>query len=328
MNDSPVFIVGCPRSGTSLLRNLLRSHPHLTFPDESYFIPQFYEAYGDPHNEREAVEIAAQILRVRWVQAWGLSLEPSAFAHDRSYAQIARRVYAAWAEKENRPRWGDKTPRYVLKIPLLLKIFPAAKILHIYRDGRDVALSWLRVGFGPRNLFTAARSWKTMVGAGLHAGAALPRETYFQVRYETLLSDPTGAMKEVCAFLDEPFTDAVLRPTVGSESPHGHARFIGHARPRPNRPSEIVAANMEKWKTQMSSSDKILFESIAGDLLETLGYETEGVTRRITRPERWMWNAHHCLLWVLRRLNQKGYYKEVKDALVKRWAVARHRLRV
>lgn len=326
MTNSPIFIVGCPRSGTNLLRDLLRSHPHLTFPGESHFIPQLYKGYGDPQNEREARRLAARILSLRWVRSWGLQLEPSSFANDRSYRQVVSRIYEEWASKENKPRWGDKTPHYMTKIPVLLEIFPSAKIIHIYRDGRDVALSWLRVRFGPRNLFTAARGWKAMVSAGRRAGAALSQETYLEVRYESLLSNATGTMKQVCAFVGEPFTDAVLRPSpLKTES--RHAPIIGAQRPRRPPSSEIASANMEKWKRGMSIPDRILFESIAGDLLETLGYKTEGATRRITKAEQFMWKAHHSFLWLLRRINTMGNHRLLKDFLTTKWAELRHRLR-
>lgn len=74
MNDidkSPIFIVGCPRSGTGLIRNLLRSHPNLTFPGESHFIPGFFKTYGDPKSEGEARELAARILNLEWINSGG-----------------------------------------------------------------------------------------------------------------------------------------------------------------------------------------------------------------------------------------------------------------
>jgi hypothetical protein len=331
-SDSPIFIVGCPRSGTSLLRDLLRAHPRLTFPEESHFIPSLYRAYGDPGNEREARELAARILATGWVKAWGLTLDASAFAADRSFARIVARVYEAWAERQQKPRWGDKTPSYVREIPLLLKLFPAAKILHIYRDGRDVALSWLRYGIGPRNLYTAARMWSDTVRAGRRAGAAAGPERYLEVRYEALLADPAAVMRAVCAFLDEPFTDAVLRPHAfageGAKGPvQLHYFFIGKPRgPRP-RQKEIVAENAGKWKREMTPAGKILFESAAGDLLRELGYETEGRVRTIAPPERWLWKTHHRLSWMLSRLNRKDYYREVMEALGKHAAILARRAR-
>lgn len=287
-----------------MLRDLLRSHPRLTFPGESHFIPAVYRTYGDPRNESEARALAARILATSWVKTWGLTLDPSAFGGDRSYARMVSRVFEAWAEKDGKPRWGDKTPRYVLEIPLLVKLFPKAKILHIIRDGRDVAVSWLRAGFGPRNLFTAAHAWCSMVEAGRRASAGLDRERYLEVRYEALVAETAGTMREVCAFLEESFTEAVLRPSPFTLW-HYDAPIIGKAPLRQSRPTEIVGGNAAKWKQTMTRSDRVLFESMAGDLLQALGYETEGRTRKITKAEKLMWRMHHRLRWMLRRLNQK-----------------------
>ncbi len=325
MTDSPIFIVGCPRSGTNLLRDLLRSHPHLAFPAESHFIPEFYKGYGDPQNERAARRLAARILSLHWVRAWDLQLDLSTFAGDRSYRQIVTRIYEEWARKQNKARWGDKTPHYVTKIQILLEIFPSGKIIHIYRDGRDVALSWLRVRFGPRNLFTAAQAWKRMVRTGRQAGATLPEDTYLEVRYETLLSHPAETMKYVCEFIGEPFTEAVLRPTA-TLLPSRHRNLVGAPRLR-TVASEIISGNAMKWKKQMALSDRILFESVAGDLLQALGYETAGVTRRIAMPERVMWSAHNLVCWSLIRVNTIGNHRLLADYLTQKWAHLRHRLR-
>jgi hypothetical protein len=255
-----------------------------------------------------------------------LELDPSAFAEDRSFRQVVSRIYEEWARKQNKIRWGDKTPHYVTYIPTLLEIFPSAKIIHIYRDGRDVALSWLRVRFGPRNLFTAACAWKAMVSRGRQAGATLPEETYLEVRYESLLSHPEETMKHVCEFIGEPFTEAVLRPTVG-RLPSRHRPLVGAQRRPSSARTEIITTNTAKWKKNMSGSDRILFESLAGDLLKALGYDTEGVTRRIVLPERVMWEAHNLVLWSLTRVNTSGNHRLLTDYLAQKWAYLRHRLR-
>lgn len=209
---APIFIVGCPRSGTSLLRDLLRAHPNLTFPEESHFIARFYRAYGDPSSDRQAWKLARRILRTVQVGTWGIDLEARDFAGCRSFSEVVRRVFAAWARREGKPRWGDKTPHYVHEIPLLLELFPEAQIIHIVRDGRDVALSWLKKRFEPQNLYKAAQLWVDMVSRGRSDGSLLPASVYHEVRYETLLAQPEQTMRQVCDFLKEPFDPAVLSP--------------------------------------------------------------------------------------------------------------------
>jgi len=296
-SDSPIFIVGCPRSGTALLRNLLRSHPHLAFPTESHFIPAYYRGYGDPRSAREARRLAESILRLYWVRIWKLSLRPGDFADCRSFREVVCRLFETFARQQGKRRWGDKTPHYVAQIPVLLELFPAAKILQIIRDGRDVALSWLKTRMEPRNLYTAARMWRELVRAGREAGARLPRETYLEVRYETLLAETQPTMREVCAFIGEPYDEAVLRPQPDPPPPHR-----AHLKDRPARSTRVVSSNMEKWKTRMPVPDRVLFESVAGDLLSELGYETEGRVRKISALERRWWDLDHQCRWVIRRL--------------------------
>jgi len=321
-SDAPIFIVGCPRSGTTLLRNLLRSHPHLTFPSESHFIPTFYRGYGDPRDAREARRLAARMLKLRWVRSLGLRLEAESFADCRSFREVLCRLYEAWARAENKPRWGDKTPLYVTEIPLLLKLFPGARIIHIYRDGRDVAQSWIQTGFLVQNMYTAARLWKSYVNSGRRAGAALPRDTYLEVRYERLLQEPRETMQQVCEFVGEAFDDAVLRPSVHGDNPHLNP-FVRRHSP----PAEIVSANYGKWKTRMPARDRVTFESVAGDLLETLDYETEGRIRRIFAAERLAWGLHQHFWWSaarLRMLHRKAFFSTF---LRMTWASVRSHLR-
>ena len=326
MSDSPIFIVGCPRSGTGLLRDLLRSHPHLAFPGESHFIPRLYKAYGDPRNEREACQLADTILKINWVRVWGLNLDLSSFAHCRSYREIVSLIYDEWMRKEGKLRWGDKTPQYVSEIPTLLRIFPSCKIIHIYRDGRDVALSSMRAHFGPENVFTAASQWKHYVNIGCRVGATLPRGTYFEVCYEALLSQPEATMERVCQFLDEPFCRDVLKPDFLERL--NRPAIIGTRAPTAISRTEIATSNSGKWKKAMSLSDRILFESIAGDLLTLLGYETEGKTRHIYKSERLKWKAHHAFWYFLQRLNTKNKRPWFVTMLLMRWADIRYRLRL
>jgi hypothetical protein len=314
---SPIFIVGCPRSGTALLRDLLRSHPNLTFPGESHFIPPFYKAYGDPSNEWEARQLAARVLRLHGIKPWEVNLSPQEFADCRSFRQFVCRLFGAWAAKEGKPRWGDKTPPYLTEMPTLLRLFPEAKIIHIFRDGRDVALSWVRSRYEPSNLYTAAALWQSRVRTGMRFGASLPKTTYLEVRYETLLSDLAGTMREVCEFLGEPFSDAVLRINRLRQSrPHPDPRFA----------EEVVRTNVEKWKTQMSPSDRVLFESVAGDLLRELGYPVEAKTRRISSIKRLFWKTHHTVRFAARRLQWSMHTRPTLTGLKFRLADIRNLL--
>jgi hypothetical protein len=223
-------------------------------------------------------------------------VSPKDFEDCRSFSAVVSRLFEAWARKEGKPRWGDKTPHYVSDIPLLVELFPGARVLHIIRDGRDVAVSWLRTGMEPGNVYMAARFWRERVKAGRQAGTRLSDANYLEVRYERLLANPEQTMKAVCTFIGEPYSPAVLRPSILASS---RGRTVRSKMREP----EIVSSNTANWRTRMRGEDRVLFESVAGDLLAELGYEREGRVRKVTAAERWMWSLHHAGKWTWYRLD-------------------------
>lgn len=314
MIDSPIFIVGCPRSGTKLIRDLLRSHPNITFPQESQFIPRLYRLYGDPENDKEALRIAAAILSLHWIRTFDLNVVPASFAGYRSYGEIVSAIFKAWAAKEGKPRWGDKTPQYVTDIPALVEIFPSCKIIHIYRDGRDVALSYMKIWFGSGNVYTAAGAWKRMVTKGRSDGAAAGPERYMDLRYETLLDRPRETMTDVCDFIGERFDEAVLTPSF-IESGLNLVKPGGYG-----TKTEILRKNHGKWRRDMSTVDREVFESVAGDLLDELGYETEGLIRPIGILEKFFWTLQDYYNFTRKRLSRGGKSEWLPGELLLRWA--------
>lgn len=305
---APIFIVGCPRSGTTLLRNLLRSHPRLSFPPETHFIPQIYAAYGDPANEAEARRLMGVLLQLRWLRRWKCDFNESALIACRSYAAIVDELFQTWLRKEGKQRWGDKTPKNVLQLHTLAAIFPRAQFIHVYRDGRDVASSLISSPHGPENWFTAASHWQSLVRAGRQAGATLPKSTYTEVRYEAMLSDLETTLRQVCEFLEEPFDPAILVQNVLpiEERVHRIAKFHPFSRGY-NGQSTIVKDNANKWKTNVTLKQRILFESVAGELLQELGYETEGRRKHISPYARWGWKAHSRVMETLVKLNTQTW---------------------
>jgi hypothetical protein len=269
-SDEPFFLVGCPRSGTTLLRELLASHPRLAIPPESHFIPDFFRAYGDPRGARDARALGRLMIEFERVRSWRLrEVSVESFADDRTYAAAVSRLFAAFAAQEGKPRWGDKTPHYVAEMETLARVFPHARFVHIVRDGRDVALSWLRTRMEPGNVYVAARMWRDLVRAGLRSEAHL-KGRVLTIRYERLLERTEEVMRAVCEHIGEEYSPAVLNPTVRRFGP---PRLHTRRQPRPR--SEVVRAdNSCKWRSEMSVRDRRVFEAAAGDLLRELGYET------------------------------------------------------
>lgn len=301
--SGPVFIVGCARSGTTLLRNLLRSHPSLAIPEESHFLALFHRAFGDPADDQEARALARRILGSQWVREWNVGLRPGDLAGHRSYAGLVRAIYEDLARREGKPRWGDKTPAYVLEMPRIHLLFPDARFIHVIRDGRDVCASLRPYWWGPRNTYRAASFWVKSVTAGRRDGARLPEGSYAETRYEELLADPEGTLRRLCEFIGEPFDAAVLTPSF-ARLPRRKPLWGRYERRVPSQ-TRIAADNALRWGETMSVDERAVFESVAGPLLAELGYEVEGLARPLRRTDEVRWTVQHHLRSLSRRANTR-----------------------
>ncbi|MDQ3766392.1 MAG: sulfotransferase, partial [Actinomycetota bacterium] len=205
----PFFIVGSARSGTTLLRLMLNAHPEVAIPPESRFITEMWQDML----EVEVEPVLGDLARHDRFRLWELSIEEVRAELDgptARYTEVMEAPYRAWARRRDKPFWGDKTPRYVENIPLLGGLWPPARFVHLVRDGRNVALSYADVAFGPKTLAKAAGLWARRVRAGMEAGRALGPGRYLQMRYEDLVEAPERHARTLCGFLGLPFDPVVL----------------------------------------------------------------------------------------------------------------------
>jgi hypothetical protein len=270
MSISPIFIIGAPRSGTTLLRNLLYSHPNLFFRGETHFIPDYYRAFGDPQSPAQARRLARRIVNLDWMRRWEEPFDVDALARQPSYAGMIDCLFRQVAQKEGAGRWGDKTPQNVLHVSTLLEIFPKAQFIHIVRDGRDAALSLKKAHFGPTTLYGAILYWQRMVRAGIQAAKVVPRDQFLGVKYEDLLDHPREELEKICTFLYESFVDAMLSPTFISLR-HRKIIFKEFA-PSHSDDKVIVNSNKEKWRSSLTREEQELCEHLTGKELHYFNY--------------------------------------------------------
>ena len=279
-DEPPLIVLGVRRSGTTLLRVMLDRNRSLAVPDESYFVPQLARRH------RRSVDPAAfldDLRRLPTLVEWGLS--PDAVARRlrpgmTTGAAIAA-VFEAYAAQRGKPRWGDKTPLYMQYLPLLERLFPRAVYVHLIRDGRDAATSFLEVpdgimtaGWGhPRDAAGFAAQWATEVRGARALGARVGATRYLEVRYEALVAAPDEELRRVSAFAGLEYEDGML----------GYVGRTDSARKdHQKRLDEPPRVGVRDWRTEMPAADTAAFETTAGDLLHGLGYEvsTPGSDRR------------------------------------------------
>jgi hypothetical protein len=295
LKTPPVFVLGVRRSGTTLLRVMLDRHSQLAIPDESYFIPQLADRHRGPIDIDAFVE---DLRRLPTLPDWGIdvaAVRPRLRLGQPPGVAIAA-VYEAYAEAQGKERWGDKTPMYMQRLPMLERLFPRALYVHLIRDGRDCALSFAQMPEGivtrswahPRDAAGFACQWRAEVLAGRELGARAGGR-YLELRYEQLVAEPEETLRTVCAHVGLQYEAGMLDYASSvdvTRQPHQQSLT------RPPTPG------LRDWKTEMPSDDVQAFEEVAGDLLADLGYEARcrptvrGRLRRASYAARiTAWNA-------------------------------------
>lgn len=268
------FVVGSGRSGTTLLRAMLDSHPDLAIPPESHFVPRL--ARRAVRFERggglEVGELLDFLESSRRFAAWGLDREELGDALRspavRDTADALRAVYGVYAGHRGKRRFGDKTPDYIAHVEELAAFLPEVRFVHLVRDARDVTLSMMEREFGPASAVSGALNWKRKVLQGRRAAAALGPGRYLEVRYEDLVAEPERGLGVVCRFLDLPFAPEMLRYFERADELLRPLNRIDHEGLL-RRPT----SGLRDWRSQMPPEDAWVFEVLTGELLEELGYE-------------------------------------------------------
>jgi len=259
-------VIGCQRSGTSFLYRVLSEILDIGFGrDNTLFLRLFrsINQYGDLKQDKNLRKLLNDISQstVFKKRFSGLQINDIDFINSieiREYPDIIRSIYALWALKHGKTSWGGKTPDYTGQIEPLTQLFPDVKIIHIVRDGRDVALSLFALPWGPEDAYVAANYWKKRVALGT-SGKTVVKERFFELKYEDFLENPETLFTQLLEFLD--VEDSLREKKI--------LEF------REKIVSKIKANNTFKWKTKMSKSDIRIFELTARKQLENYGYEIQ-----------------------------------------------------
>jgi hypothetical protein len=275
-----VFLVGCLRSGTTLLQRIVEANSQIALIPETQWVPRWYERrVGLTRDGMVTSELGR---RLRTHPRFGrLGLEPASVdallreEKPKHYARFVTELFDLHGQGKGKPCVGEKSPGYVRHLSTLYELWPQAKVVHLIRDGRDVALSVLDWSKAERTagrfptweedpVTTTALWWEWHVRLGREAGALATPERYYELKYESLVAQPKTECAKLCRFLDVPYEEAMLR------------FHEGRTRPKPGRGSKAawlpITEGLRSWREQMPTGDVELFEAAAGRLLDELGY--------------------------------------------------------
>ncbi len=240
MTNPYVFIVGCPRSGTTLLQRVVDAHPQIAITPESHWIPRCFEKRrGLTPEGLVTPELIPRLLEDRRFADLHIGREElealMGTGQPVSYSSFVTGIFDLYGKGQGKALVGDKTPGYVRWLRTLHALWPQARFVHLIRDGREVCLStvnwprahqWKRPGafatWKGDPVSTSALWWEWNVRLGRQAGHSLGPDLYYEIRYESLVNHPAEACAALCAFLGLPYGSARCSPRI----PHIVARYL------------------------------------------------------------------------------------------------------
>ncbi len=291
MTSDPIFIVGAPRSGTSITRLLVNGHSNVAVPGETSFFPAIFDRCDD--------------WQVRWHDAVGAfmhqcerafepridldSVQTELLAADADPGRLLSLPLQRWAAAQGKGRWGEKTPYHIFFADVIWGLFPGAKIIEMIRDPRSVVASMNRFRWTSDDAILNARLWRDVQTKGRavlleHA----PADGLLTIRYESLVADPEHTARTICSFIGEDFESTML-------ATHESARaFV----PDPQSPKivEPISAGRADWTTELTERQVAQVEAVCRPVMEELGYQP--VTRNTplaVRAEASMKNLYVAL---------------------------------
>lgn len=256
---SPIVLGGCGRSGTTLLRVMLDSHPRIYCGPEGSV---FRRRALDPIALADRFGLPRKELRI---------LDETA----RSRPAFIEAFAAVCLRHAGKARWAEKTPRNISRVGAIFRCFPETRFVHVLRDGRDVACSlrthprhrvvdgrlvptgnWKAIG-------PCARRWRDDVECSRPFWGD-PR--FHTLSYEELVGNPRAALGRLMEFLGEPWDEAMLAHAGAAD------RDVTRFAQSPEAAGSVHTSSIGRWQRDLDARDRRIFKRIAGPLLVELGY--------------------------------------------------------
>ncbi len=252
--NRPIFVVGCPGSGTTLLFTMLESHPNISCGNETDFL----------------IDLQSLVEGRYWKKLQEYDFNKQ-YWHG-IIANMFNQFKEDYALKHGKQRWADKTPSYTPYIGFIHSLFPDCQIIHIIRDGRDVVMS-ARQRWGYKSAINLIYKWRDYIQAARDYGKTMPSNQYFEVRYEDLVAKPESSSKDIFEYLQEPWEPTVLRfDKSSSYNPEGgYERYTEEVRKKEKTEGFVYRSRVGTGK-QLDPLLKSIMHFSDGELLKELGY--------------------------------------------------------
>jgi hypothetical protein len=306
LRDSPVFIAGHPKSGTSLLRSVLDSHPELVaYPEETYFFRRYLPKLAGADLPQK-LDLSDQYLThiFEWNQVNPPAHQADYPDRDYSYipvAQVRQLVRDYVAERFSHDgdmlsavilafgkvsgqltdvsrHWVEKTPYNEQYASQIFTWWPESRVVHTVRDPRDNFASYHRkhADWSPEAF---ALNWVQSTQAGLDNHQQYGSDHYLLLRFEDLTSAPDAKLNQLCQFLGINDDPSLRQPVRGGKPWGGNSMFADQF-------TAISAAPVGRWTESLQPDEVATLELIAGPVMQQLDYPLQGNLASLNPPAR------------------------------------------
>jgi hypothetical protein len=283
---APVFVLGSPRSGTTLLYDMLLSAGGFAvYLAESNVFNLLAPRFGDLSSRSRRERLLQAWLGSKLFRASGLQTEvvSQRILRDcRNAGDFLRIVMEEIGASQGAPRWAENSPEAMLYLPSIKRLIPNALVIHIIRDGRDVANSlgqllyvrpfpWEKL----HSVMGCGLYWEWIVQRGRRFGRSLGRD-YMEVRFEELFAHPQKTLDRIGEFIDQPLDHEIIQRVAYGSVSRPNSSFRNHD------PSQRFNP-VERWKKSFSADELATFESLVGGTLQELGYSLSSDVSKLSR---------------------------------------------
>ncbi len=274
-----IQFIGTQRSGSNLLRVMLHELPDVCAPHPPHILQvmrPFLPMYGNLQDEKKFMRLIDDVCQlveknpVNWNIAFDRKNIRERCAQN-SLPQIAKAIYETKAIEEHATWWCCKSMANIHFVDELEAAGIKPFYLYLYRDGRDVALSFLKAIVGEKHIYHLAQQWRDEQMRSLELCARLPETRYFKIDYETFVAAPEITLQHICAKTGIAFSENALKYNQSEESRETAASGLMWS----NLTKPVMKDNTKKYLTGLSAEQIEIFERVAGDALLALGYPLE-----------------------------------------------------
>jgi hypothetical protein len=280
----PIYIGGLDRSGKTTMAAFLSSHPSIAIPQVgSNMWTYFYGQYGSLErvaNFERCLDALMSYKHVRYLDPDPVQIRREFATGPRTYARLFALFLQHYAERRGKPRWGAQTGLIERYADPLFEAYPGLKIVHMVRDPRDrYEASLARWPDGRGRAGGATARWKYSVGLAEKNLHRFPGR-YKVVRFETMVQWPEETIRDVCEFLDEEFTPAMLSM---QDAPKHRNRLAGGSVLAPEE-VPLSAEHIGQFRRGVPEPEIEFIQLHAGRLMEAYGYGYDAIA--LSRGDR------------------------------------------